>query len=59
MQSIKDIKLLFDNAGREQWEQLFVDFASDQRAGVQKVIEQHKKKQIAYEKEMPRLEKML
>ncbi|MBO5489393.1 MAG: ribonuclease HII [Eubacterium sp.] len=59
MQSIKDIKLLFDNAEREQWDQLFVEFASDQRAGVQKVIEQYKKKQIAHEKEMIRLEKML
>ncbi len=59
MQSIKEIKNTFEQAGREQWQALFVEFAGDSRAGVQKLIEQYKKKVAKYEQEMLRLEKML
>ncbi len=59
MQSIKEIKLLFEEAEKEQWNALFSQFQTDERAGVQKLILQYQKKQAAYEKEMQRLEKML
>lgn len=59
MQSIKEIKLLFEEAEKEQWNALFSQFQTDERAGVQKLILQYQKKQAAFEKEMQRLEKML
>lgn len=59
MQSIKDIKLLFEQAEKEQWNALFSQFETDERAGVQKIIEQYKRKLAAYGKEQERLEKML
>lgn len=59
MQTIKEIKLLFEQSKREQWDALFSQFKEDERAGVQKVIQQYQRKQMAYEKEQLRLEKML
>lgn len=59
MQTIKEIKLLFEQSKREQWDALFSQFTEDERAGVQKVIQQYQRKQMAYEKEQLRLEKML
>ncbi len=59
MQSIKDIKSLFQHAGKEQWNALFSQFRDDERAGVQKLIQQYEKKLLAHEKEQKRLYKML
>lgn len=59
MESIKDIQQIFKQSGREQWNRLFIQYGSDKRAGVQKIIAQYQKKITAYEKEMQRLEKML
>ena len=38
MQSIKDIKQLFEQAEKEQWNALFSQYKTDERAGVQKLI---------------------
>lgn len=59
MQSIKEIKLLFEQAEKEQWDALFSRFQADERAGVKRIVEQYKKKLAAYNKEQERLEKML
>lgn len=59
MESIKDIQQVFKQSGREQWESLFVQYGSDKRAGVQKMVAQYRKKAAEYEKEMLRLENML
>ena len=59
MESIKEIKELFEQRNREQWQELFLQYESDSRAGVQKLITQYKKKIAAYQKEMQRLEAML
>lgn len=59
MQSIKEIKFLFEQSGREKWDSLFAQYSSDERAGVQKLIQQYQKKLQAFAKEQERLEKML
>lgn len=59
MQSIKEIKLLFEQSEKEQWNALFSHYAADERAGVQKLVCQYRKKLQAHEKEQQRLEKML
>lgn len=43
MQSIKDIKQLFEQAEKEQWNALFPQYKTDERAGVQKLITQYEK----------------
>lgn len=59
MESIKEIKLLFEQSEREQWNDLFSQFEEDERVGVQKLVGQYRRKMLAYEKEQARLEKML
>lgn len=59
MQSIKEVKLLFEHAEKEQWDALFSQFKDDERTGVQKIIERYRKKQEAFWQEQERLEKML
>lgn len=59
MQRIKEIKSLFEQSGKEQWNALFSRYKEDERTGVQKLIEQYKRKLAAEEKEQQRLEKML
>lgn len=59
MQSIKEIKLLFEQTEKEQWHALFSSYSEDGRAGVQKLVSGYKKKLEAHEKEMQRLEDML
>lgn len=59
MQSIKEIKLLFEQAEKEQWDALFSRFWADERAGVKKLVTQYKKKLEAYNREQKRLEEML
>lgn len=56
---IVDIKSEFENAAREEWQTLFEEYASDERSGVKNLIFSYQKKQIAYEKELLRLETML
>ena len=56
---IVDIKSEFENAAREEWQTLFEEYASDERSGVKNLILSYQKKQIAYEKELLRLETML
>ena len=59
MQSIKEIKRLFEQTEKEQWRALFSRYVEDRRAGVKKLIVQYKRKLEAHEKEQQRLEKML
>lgn len=59
MQSMKDVKRLFEETAREAWSSLFAQFSDDSRVGVQKLIAQYRRKLAAYEKEQERLERML
>lgn len=59
MQSVKEIKTLFDQSEKEQWNALFSQYNEDPRIGVQKLIKQYRKKLAAEEKELERLETML
>lgn len=59
MQSIKEIKLLFEQAEKEQLDALFSRFQTDERTGVQKLVKQYKKKLEDDNKEQERLEGML
>lgn len=59
MQSIKEIKHLFEQTEKEQWRALFSRYVEDRRSGVKKLIVQYKRKLEAHEKEQQRLEKML
>lgn len=59
MQTIKDIKLLFEEAKKEQWRALFSQFENDERTGVKKLMERYKHKLALEEKEQERLERML
>ena len=59
MQSIKEIKRLFEQTEKEQWCALFSRYAEDGRAGIKKLIVQYKRKLELHEKELQRLEKML
>lgn len=59
MQSIKEIKHLFEQTEKEQWRALFSRYVEDGRSGVKKLIVQYKRKLEAHEKEQQRLEKML
>lgn len=59
MESIKEIRQIFKQSEREQWEPLILQYSGDERAGVQKMITQYRKKIAAHQKEMQRLEKML
>lgn len=59
MQRIKEIKSLFEQSEKEQWNALFSRYKEDERTGVQKLIEQYKRKLAAEKKEQQRLEKML
>ena len=55
MQSIKDIKQLFEQAEKEQWNALFPQYKTDERAGVQKLITQYENKLLKHKKEQERL----
>lgn len=55
---IADIKEEFENMPMEVWEQLFRDYAADERSGVQKLLESYRKKREAYDNEKKRLEGM-
>ena len=59
MQSIKDIKQLFEQAEKEQWNALFPQYKTDERAGVQKLITQYENKLLKHKKEQERLYRML
>lgn len=59
MQTIKEIRQLFDRTEWEAWSSLFMQYSQDSRQGIQKLISQYKKKLEAHEKEQQRLEKML
>lgn len=59
MQTIKEIKQLFDETAREAWSSLFAQFCLDERSGVKKLVAQYQRKLQAYEREQVRLEKML
>ena len=59
MQSIKDIKQLFEQAEKEQWNALFSQYKTDERAGVQKLITQYENKLLKHKKEQERLYRML
>ena len=59
MQKIPEIQELFAEAGKEQWNALFSQYETDSRVGVQKIVEQYRKKLAAIEREDVRLEKML
>lgn len=59
MQSIKDIKQQFEQAEKGQWNALFSQYMEDERAGVQKLLAQYKRKLQAFAKEQERLENML
>ena len=48
MQSIKDIKQLFEQAEKEQWNALFSQYKTDERAGVQKLITQYENKLLKH-----------
>lgn len=50
MQSIKDIKQLFEQAEKEQWNALFPQYKTDERAGVQKLITQYENKLLKHKK---------
>ncbi len=59
MQTIKDIRCLFEKTEKEQWHALFSQYKDDARAGVQKLTAQYKRKLEAYRREQARLERML
>ena len=59
MQSIKDIKQLFEQTEKEQWNALFPQYKTDERAGVQKLITQYENKLLKHKKEQERLYRML
>lgn len=59
MQSIKDIKQLFEQAEKEQWNALFPQYKTDERAGVKKLITQYENKLLKHKKEQERLYRML
>ena len=59
MQSIKEIKQLFEQAEKEQWNALFSQYKTDERAGVQKLITQYENKLLKHKKEQERLYRML
>lgn len=59
MQTISEIKCLFEQSKKEQWDALFSQYKKDERTGVQKLVKQYQRKQAAFEKEQLRLEKML
>ena len=55
---IVDIKSEFENAAREEWQTLFEEYASDDRAGVQKLLEKYRKQKEKLLAEKERLAKM-
>ncbi len=59
METIKQIKDIFNQSKKEQWDALFSQYRLDGRAGVQAIIRQYERKQEADKKEQERLEKML
>lgn len=59
MQSIKEIKQIFEQSQREKWQELFEQYQQDSRSGVAKLVAQYQRKLAAYEKEQERLEHML
>ena len=59
MQSIKDIKQLFEKTEKEQWNALFSQYKMDERAGVQKLVTQYENKLLKHKKEQERLYRML
>lgn len=59
MQSIKEIKQIFEQSQRETWQELFEQYQQDSRSGVAKLVAQYQRKRAAYEKEQERLEHML
>lgn len=59
MQSIKEIKRQFEQVRKEQWQALFSQYETDERAGIQKLIAQYQRKLQLHEKEQERLQNML
>ena len=56
--SIKEIKKEFEDTDMKQWAQLYQEYGSDERAGVQKIIADCKKKEEKLQKEKERVAKM-
>lgn len=52
---IAEIKIEFANAQREEWNDLFTLYSSDERTGVQNIIKSYQKKIASYESELERL----
>lgn len=59
MQSIKEIKQLFEQAEKSSGMLFFRQYKTDERAGVQKLITQYENKLVKYRKEQERLYRML
>lgn len=55
---IAEIKKEFEAAKREDWPDLFREYSTDERTGVKNIVLSWQKKQIAWEKELKRLEMM-
>lgn len=58
MKKIADIKCEFQNTPMKDWEELFLQYQEDDRAGVVKLVESFQRKKLAYENEQKRLEVM-
>ena len=56
MKNAKEIKELFQAACINELPELIKEYQSDERAGVQKILESAEKKLVAYEKELQRIE---
>lgn len=58
MKSIGEIREEFQAAGREEWGGLFDRYGEDGRKGVQKLLEQYRKKEEAFAREIERTKRM-
>ena len=58
METMKDIKARFASAKEGEYNALFQHYENDERSGVQKLIQQYRKKLDALEKERGRIEIM-
>ena len=58
METMKDIKARFASAKEGEYNALFQHYENDERSGVQKLIQQYRKKLGALEKERRRIEIM-
>ena len=59
MSSIGEIKGEFENARQQDWAELYEKYGSDSRSGVQKLLEQYRKKEAAYQAELERTESLM